>query len=217
MGSCSSARASQPGRDRRHRLRRRQRVDATDIGADLKEVLIPAERLQTRVAELAAQIDADYAGRELLLVGVLKGAVMVMADLARAIRLPVQMDWMAISSYGSGTKSSGVVRILKDLDTDICGRHVLVVEDIIDSGLTLSWLMGNLRSREPASLAVCVLLRKPGADQMGIEVAYTGFDIGNEFVIGYGLDYAERYRNLPFIGTLAPHVYGGEPAAHPGG
>jgi hypoxanthine phosphoribosyltransferase len=145
-------------------------------------------------------------------VGVLKGAVMVMADLARALRLPVQMDWMAISSYGSGTKSSGVVRILKDLDTDICGRHVLVVEDIIDSGLTLSWLMGNLRSREPASLQVCVLLRKPGADQMGVEVAYTGFDIGDEFVIGYGLDYAEKYRNLPFIGTLAPHVYGGEPA-----
>jgi hypoxanthine phosphoribosyltransferase len=109
------------------------------------------------------------------------------------------------------------VRILKDLDTDICGRHVLVVEDIIDSGLTLSWLMGNLRSREPASLAVCVLLRKPGADQMGVEVAYTGFDIGNEFVIGYGLDYAERYRNLPFVGTLAPHVYGGEPADHPEG
>ena len=192
-------------------------MDATDVGADLKEVLIPAARVKERIVELAAQIDADYAGRELLLVGVLKGAVMVMADLARSIRLPVQMDWMAISSYGSGTKSSGVVRILKDLDTDICGRHVLVVEDIIDSGLTLSWLMGNLRSREPASLAVCVLLRKPGADQMGVEVAYTGFDIGNEFVIGYGLDYAERYRNLPFIGTLAPHVYGGEPAGHPEG
>ena len=137
-------------------------MDATDVGSDLKQVLIPAERVRQRVIELAAQIDADYAGRELLLVGVLKGAVMVMADLARAIRLPVQMDWMAISSYGSGTKSSGVVRILKDLDTDICGRHVLVVEDIIDSGLTLSWLMGNLRSREPASLQVCVLLRKPG-------------------------------------------------------
>ena len=186
-------------------------MDATDVGADLKQVLIPADRVRQRVTELAAQIDADYAGRELLLVGVLKGAVMVMADLARALRLPVQMDWMAISSYGSGTKSSGVVRILKDLDTDICGRHVLVVEDIIDSGLTLSWLMGNLRSREPASLQVCVLLRKPGADQMGVEAAYTGFDIGDEFVVGYGLDYDEKYRNLPFIGTLAPHVYGGEP------
>jgi hypoxanthine phosphoribosyltransferase len=186
-------------------------LDATDVGADLKQVLIPAERVRQRVAELAAQIDADYAGRELLLVGVLKGAVMVMADLARAIRLPVEMDWMAISSYGSGTKSSGVVRILKDLDTDISGRHVLVVEDIIDSGLTLSWLMGNLRSREPASLQVCVLLRKPGAGQMGVEAAYTGFDIGDEFVVGYGLDYDEKYRNLPFIGTLAPRVYGGEP------
>jgi len=138
---------------------------------------------------------------------------MVMADLARAMRLPVQMDWMAISSYGSGTRSSGVVRILKDLDTDICGRHVLVVEDIVDSGLTLSWLMGNLRSREPASLKVCALLRKPGALRMDVEVAYTGFDIGNEFVIGYGLDYAEQYRNLTFIGTLAPHVYGGDAAA----
>jgi hypoxanthine phosphoribosyltransferase len=162
------------------------------------------------VAELAAQIDGDYAGRELLLVGVLKGAVMIMADLARAMRLPVEMDWMAVSSYGSGTRSSGVVRILKDLDTDISGRHVLVVEDIVDSGLTLSWLLGNLRSREPASLRVCVLLRKPRAARMDVDVTYTGFDIGNEFVIGYGLDYAERYRNLPFIGTLAPHVYGGE-------
>lgn len=192
-------------------------MDASDVGADLKEVLIPADRVLARVTELAAQIDADYAGRELLLVGVLKGAVMVMADLARAMRLPVQMDWMAISSYGSGTRSSGVVRILKDLDTDICGRHVLVVEDIVDSGLTLSWLMGNLRSREPASLAVCVLLRKPGAVQMDVEVAYTGFDIADEFVIGYGLDYAERFRNLPFIGTLAPHVYGGGPAGEEGG
>jgi hypoxanthine phosphoribosyltransferase len=182
------------------------------MGAQLKEVLIPAGRVRERITELAAEIDADYAGRELLLVGVLKGAVMVMADLARAMRLPVQMDWMAISSYGSGTRSSGVVRILKDLDTDICGRHVLVVEDIVDSGLTLSWLMGNLRSREPASLKVCALLRKPGALRMDVEVAYTGFDIGNEFVIGYGLDYAERYRNLPFIGTLAPHVYGGDAA-----
>jgi hypoxanthine phosphoribosyltransferase len=192
-------------------------LDASDIGAQLKEVLIPADRVRERITELAAQIDADYAGRELLLVGVLKGAVMVMADLARAMRLPVQMDWMAISSYGSGTRSSGVVRILKDLDTDICGRHVLVVEDIVDSGLTLSWLMGNLRSREPASLKVCALLRKPGALRMDVEVAYTGFDIGNEFVIGYGLDYAERYRNLTFIGTLAPHVYGGDRAGTGGG
>jgi hypoxanthine phosphoribosyltransferase len=183
-------------------------VDAIDVGTDLKDVLIPADRLQARVAELAAQIDADYAGRELLLVGVLKGAVMVMADLARAMRLPVEMDWMAVSSYGSGTRSSGVVRILKDLDADISGKHVLVVEDIVDSGLTLSWLVGNLRSRGPASVQICVMLRKPAAARMDVEVAYTGFDIADEFVVGYGLDYAERYRNLPFIGTLAPHVYG---------
>ena len=184
-------------------------MDAGDMGPALREVLITSEQLSKRTAELAAQIDADYAGRELLLVGVLKGAVMVMADLARAMHLPVEMDWMAVSSYGSGTKSSGVVRILKDLDTDISGRHVLIVEDIIDSGLTLSWLVGNLRSRDPASVAVCAMLRKPSAAQMDVEVAYTGFDIGNEFVVGYGLDYAERYRNLPFIGTLAPAVYGG--------
>ena len=183
-------------------------MDAIDVGTDLKDVLIPADRLQARVAELAAQIDADYAGRELLLVGVLKGAVMVMADLARAMRLPVEMDWMAVSSYGSGTRSSGVVRILKDLDADISGKHVLVVEDIVDSGLTLSWLVGNLRSRGPASVQICVMLRKPAAARMDVEVAYTGFDIADEFVVGYGLDYAERYRNLPFIGTLAPHVYG---------
>jgi hypoxanthine phosphoribosyltransferase len=182
-------------------------VDASDMGVDLKEVLITSEQLAERIAELAVQIDADYAERELLLVGVLKGAVMVMADLARAMHQPVQMDWMAISSYGSGTKSSGVVRILKDLDTDISGRHVLVVEDIVDSGLTLSWLLGNLRSRGPASVQVCVLLRKPTSARMQVEVAYTGFDIEDAFVVGYGLDYAERYRNLPFIGTLAEHVY----------
>jgi hypoxanthine phosphoribosyltransferase len=179
------------------------------MGPDLKEILISPEQLQARVAELAARIDADYAGRELLLVGVLKGAIMVMADLARVMHSQVQMDWMAVSSYGSGTKSSGVVRILKDLDTDITDRHVLVVEDIIDSGLTLSWLVGNLRSRGPASVEVCVMLRKPAAAQMDVNVRYIGFDIADEFVIGYGLDYDERFRNLPFIGTLAPHVYGG--------
>ena len=182
-------------------------MDATDMGADLEDVLITPERLQYRIAELAAEIDADYADRELLLVGVLKGAVMVMADLARAMRLPVEMDWMAVSSYGSGTKSSGVVRILKDLDCDITDRHVLVVEDIIDSGLTLSWLVRNLQSRGPATLRVCALLRKPAAARTDVDVAYVGFDIADAFVIGYGLDYAERYRNLPFIGTLAPHVY----------
>jgi hypoxanthine phosphoribosyltransferase len=184
-------------------------MDAADMGTDLKQVLITAEQLSARTAELAAQIDADYAGRELLLVGVLKGAVMVMADLARAMHLPVQMDWMAVSSYGSGTKSSGVVRILKDLDADISGRHVLIVEDIIDSGLTLSWLVGNLKSRNPASVRIAAMLRKPSSAQMDVEVAYTGFEVPDEFVVGYGLDYAEKYRNLPFIGTLAPHVYGG--------
>jgi hypoxanthine phosphoribosyltransferase len=185
------------------------------MGADLADVLITPEQLQHRIAQLAAQIDGDYADRELLLVGVLKGAVMVMADLARALRLPVEMDWMAVSSYGSGTKSSGVVRILKDLDCDITGRHVLVVEDIVDSGLTLSWLVRNLQSRGPASLRVCALLRKPSAARTDVDVAYVGFDIADAFVIGYGLDYAERYRNLPFIGTLAPHVYaaGGGAAA----
>jgi hypoxanthine phosphoribosyltransferase len=186
------------------------------MGADLEDVLITPERLQHRIGELAVQIDADYADRELLLVGVLKGAVMVMADLARAIRLPVEMDWMAVSSYGSGTKSSGVVRILKDLDCDITGRHVLVVEDIIDSGLTLSWLVRNLESRGPASLRVCALLRKPTAARTDVDVTYVGFDIADAFVIGYGLDYAERYRNLPFIGTLAPHVYTAGGAAEGG-
>jgi hypoxanthine phosphoribosyltransferase len=182
-------------------------VNQHDMGSDLDSILITEEQLQQRIVELAAQIDADYADRELLLVGVLKGAVMVMADLARAMHLPVQMDWMAVSSYGSGTKSSGVVRILKDLDADISGKHVLVVEDIVDSGLTLSWLIGNLESRGPASVKVCVLLRKPMAAKMDVPVAYTGFEIDDAFVIGYGLDYAERYRNLPFVGTLAPHVY----------
>jgi hypoxanthine phosphoribosyltransferase len=180
------------------------------MGQDLSSVLIPEEDLQTKIKELAGKIDADYAGKDLLIVGVLKGAVMVMADLARALHVPVHMDWMAVSSYGAGTKSSGVVRVLKDLDTDIAGRHVLVVEDIIDSGLTLSWLMNNLKSRNPASVEICTLLRKPDAVKVPIDVRYVGFDIPNEFVIGFGLDYDERYRNLPFIGTLAPHVYGGE-------
>ena len=184
-------------------------MDERDMGPALKEVLITREQLAEKTAELAARIDADYAGRRLLLVGVLKGAVMVMADLARAMHLSAEMDWMAVSSYGSGTKSSGGVRILKDLDTDITGRDVLIVEDIIDSGLTLSWLVGNLKSRNPASVAVCTMLRKPGAARLNIEVAYTGFEVPDEFMVGYGLDYAEKYRNLPFIGTLAPEVAGG--------
>jgi hypoxanthine phosphoribosyltransferase len=182
-------------------------VRETDLGTDLQSVLITKEEIDAKLAELAAKIDAAYAGKDLLLVGVLKGAVMVMADLARALSSPLTMDWMAVSSYGAGTQSSGVVRILKDLDTDIQGRDVLIVEDIIDSGLTLSWLLSNLGSRGPASLKVCALLRKPDAVEVDIDVEWVGFDIPNEFVVGYGLDYAERYRNLPFVGTLSPHVY----------
>jgi len=182
-------------------------VNVDDMGADLERVLLTEEQLGQRLDAIAAEIDRDYAGREILLVGVLKGAVMVMADLARRISTPLAMDWMAVSSYGSGTKSSGVVRILKDLDADLTGRHVLVVEDIIDSGLTLSWLLANLRSRGPASVEIATMLRKPEAAKVDVDVRYVGFDIPNEFVVGYGLDYAEKYRNLPFVGTLAPHVY----------
>jgi hypoxanthine phosphoribosyltransferase len=181
---------------------------------DIASTLVTEQAIRGKTAELAEQIGADYAadcgdsgGSDLLLVGVLKGAVMFMTDLARALPLPVQLEFMAVSSYGSGTSSSGVVRILKDLDRDIAGRHVLIVEDIIDSGLTLSWLLKNLESRQPASLQVCTLLRKPDAVKVDVPVKYVGFDIPNEFVVGYGLDYAERYRDLPFIGTLAPSVY----------
>ena len=182
-------------------------MDEKHVEGDLVNVLYTEEQIQERLAELAAEIEVDYEGKEILLVGVLKGAVMVMADLARHFSRHVEMDWMAISSYGSGTKSSGVVRILKDLDTDINGRHVVVVEDIIDTGLTLSWLVSNLASRGPASVEICTLLRKPEAQRMSVDVKYVGFDIPNEFVIGYGLDYNEKYRNLRCIGTLAPHVY----------
>ena len=182
-------------------------MDESHIEGDLVSVLFTEKQIQDRLAELAAQIEKDYEGKDILLVGVLKGAVMVMADLARHFGRHVEMDWMAVSSYGSGTKSSGVVRILKDLDTDISGRHVLVVEDIIDTGLTLSWLISNLASRGPASVEICTLLRKPEAQRMSVDVKYVGYDIPNEFVVGYGLDYAEKYRNLRSIGTLAPHVY----------
>ncbi|WP_022873367.1 hypoxanthine phosphoribosyltransferase [Nesterenkonia alba] len=182
-------------------------MDAHDVADDLAEVLYTKEEIDQRISELAAAIDRDYAGRDLLLVGVLKGAVMVMADLARALSSHVTMDWMAVSSYGSGTKSSGVVRILKDLDADLTGRHVLIVEDIIDSGLTLSWLKANLESRGPASVEICTLLRKPDAVKVDIDVKYVGMDIPNKFVVGYGLDFAEHYRNLDVIGILAPHVY----------
>ncbi|MCU0283054.1 MAG: hypoxanthine phosphoribosyltransferase [Candidatus Nanopelagicales bacterium] len=182
-------------------------MDAQDIAGDLEKVLIDEQTLQAKLRELAAEVDRDYADKDVLLVGVLKGAVMVMADLARAMSIHLQMDWMAVSSYGTSTKSSGVVRILKDLDTDIAGRHVLIVEDIIDSGLTLSWLMRNLGARGAASVEVLTLLRKPEAVKVDLVPKYLGFDIPNEFVVGYGLDYAERYRNLREIGTLAPHVY----------
>nr|WP_306270397.1 hypoxanthine phosphoribosyltransferase [Ornithinimicrobium sp. HY1793] len=177
------------------------------MGADLEQVMFTEEQIQARLAELAADIWADYEDKDVLLVGVLKGAVVVMSDLMRALPGTAEMDWMAVSSYGSGTKSSGVVRILKDLDTDITNRHVLIVEDIIDSGLTLSWIRSNLDSRSPASVEICTLLRKPDAAKVEIDVRYVGFDIPNAFVVGYGLDYAEKYRNLRVVGTLAPHVY----------
>lgn len=182
-------------------------MDLKDIEHDLAGVLHTEDELHARLEELAREIERDYAGRSILLVGVLRGAVMVMADLSRALRRDVEMDWMAVSSYGSGTTSSGVVRILKDLDTDITGRDVLIVEDIIDSGLTLSWLQGNLRSRGAASVEICTMLRKPDALKVEVDVRYCGFDIPNDFVIGYGLDYAERYRNLRGVAVLAPHVY----------
>ena len=182
-------------------------MDAADVDADLVNILFTEEQILGRLRELAQQIEKDYDGTDLLIVGVLRGAVMVMADLGRAFNRHVEMDWMAVSSYGSGTKSSGVVRILKDLDTDISGRHVLIVDEIIDTGLTLSWLTANLASRNAASVQICTLLRKPEALQMQVDVKYIGWDIPNEFVVGYGLDYNEQYRNLRDIGTLAPHVY----------
>jgi hypoxanthine phosphoribosyltransferase len=166
------------------------------------EVLIDEETLQSRIRELGAEVSADYAGKELLLVGVLKGAVFFMADLMRSITVPCEIDFMAISSYGASTDSSGVVRILKDLDINIEDRHVLVVEDIIDSGLTLSYLVRNLESREPSSLEVCALMTKPERREIDVDVRYVGFEIPNRFVIGYGLDFAERYRNLPYVGVL---------------
>lgn len=181
---------------------------------DIKSVLLTEQQIRTRTVELGAQIAADYRDSreptetgDLLLITVLKGAVLFVTDLARAIPLPTQFEFMAVSSYGSSTSSSGVVRILKDLDRDISGRDVLIVEDVVDSGLTLSWLLRNLATRRPRSLRVCTLLRKPDAVGAGVDIAYVGFDIPNEFVVGYGLDYLERYRDLPYIGTLDPHVY----------
>jgi hypoxanthine phosphoribosyltransferase len=176
---------------------------------DIEKVLISEEEIQAKLVAMGAEITADYADRSLLLVGVLKGAFVVMADLARHIQLPLQFDFMAVSSYGAATKTSGVVRILKDLDHDLKDRDVLVVEDIVDSGLTLKYLLKNLAGRKPASLEVAALLRKEGIQQVELDVRYIGFDIPNEFVVGYGLDFAEKYRNLPYIGTLKPAAYGG--------
>ncbi|TGB41487.1 hypoxanthine phosphoribosyltransferase [Mycolicibacterium peregrinum] len=187
-------------------------VDSAELYAgDIKSVLLSEEQIRTRTVELAEMIAEQYRDNlgndDLLLVTVLKGAVMFVTDLARTIPLPTQLEFMAVSSYGSSTSSSGVVRILKDLDRDINDRDVLIVEDIIDSGLTLSWLLRNLATRHPRSLRVCTLLRKPEAVKTELDVAYVGFDIPNEFVVGYGLDFAERYRDLPYIGTLEPKVY----------
>jgi hypoxanthine phosphoribosyltransferase len=174
----------------------------TELEAAVGEVLIDQDALAGKITELAEEISSDYAERDLLLIGVLKGAVFFMADLMRQITVPCEVDFMAISSYGGSTDSSGVVRILKDLDINIRDRDVLVVEDIIDSGLTLQYLMRNLSSREPASLEVCALLTKPGRREIEVPVRYVGFEIPNRFVIGYGLDFAERYRNLPYVGVL---------------
>jgi hypoxanthine phosphoribosyltransferase len=182
------------------------RVAQAELEQGVGEVLIEQVTLQGRIAELGVEISADYEGRDLLLVGVLKGAVFFMADLMRELTVPCEIDFMAISSYGAATDSSGVVRILKDLDINVAGRDVLVVEDIIDSGLTLSYLMRNLRSRKPASLEVVTLLTKPERREIDVPVRYVGFEIPNRFVIGYGLDFAERYRNLPYVAVLHPDL-----------
>jgi len=174
---------------------------------DIESVVISEEQIDERVREMGAQISRDYAGETVLLVAVLRGAALFLADLSRAIEVPVELDFMAVSSYGSSTKSSGVVRILKDLDEQIEGRHVLVVEDIIDTGLTLKYLLKNLASRRPASLEVVTLLSKEGKQRVPISCKYTGFSVPDEFVVGYGLDFAERYRNLPYIGVLKPSAY----------
>lgn len=182
-------------------------MELADVADDLTEVLLTETQIHDKIAELARRVEQDYAGERPLLVGVLKGAVMVMADVARELKMHVDMDFMAVSSYGASTESSGVVRILKDLDADLEGRHVIIVEDIIDSGLTLSWLMRNLRTRNPRSLEIVTLLRKPDAVKADLDILEIGFDIPNEFVVGYGLDYAERYRDLPYIGRLHPRMY----------
>ncbi len=182
-------------------------MDLEAVKGDIERVIVTEEQLQARLKELAAQVEKDYDGKDLLLVGVLKGAVMAVADFSRALQRHIDMDWMAVSSYGSGTKSSGVVRILKDLDRDITGRNVLIIEDIVDSGLTLSWLKANLESRGVGSVEILSILRKPEAAKVEVDVKYVGFDIPKDFVIGYGLDFDEKYRNLPFIAVLAKHMY----------
>lgn len=182
-------------------------MDIDDVAGDLTTVLLTEQQVRDKIAELCRRIEQDYTGETPMLVAVLKGAVMVVADVARELRMPVELDFMAVSSYGSSTESSGVVRIIKDLDADLAGRHVIIIEDIIDSGLTLAWLKANLETRSPASLEILALLRKPDAAKVDVDVKYFGFDIPNEFVVGYGLDYAERYRNLRGVGVLAPHVY----------
>lgn len=174
---------------------------------DIEQVLITTEEIQTKIGILGEEITSDYRGEDLLLIGVLKGAFVVMADLSRHIRLPLQFDFMAVSSYGASTKTSGVVRILKDLDLEIEGRNVLLVEDIIDSGLTLAYLLKNLRTRRPASLEVCALFRKTEVQQVAVDIRYQGFELPPVFVVGYGLDFNERYRNLPYLATLKPEVY----------
>lgn len=182
-------------------------MELTVVNSDIEKVIVTEDELSARIGELARKVESDYAGRDLLLVGVLNGAIMAMADLSRALQRHVEMEWMAVSSYGSGTTSSGVVRILKDLDRDITGREVLIVEDIIDSGLTLSWLKSNLEARGAKSVEILTILRKPEAAKVDVKVKYVGFDIPTDFVVGYGLDFDEKYRNLPFIGVLAKHMY----------
>jgi hypoxanthine phosphoribosyltransferase len=182
-------------------------MDAANISSDLTKVLFTEAEILERVRELAVEVEKDYEGQDLLLVGVLKGAIILMSDFSRAMDRQVEIEWMAVSSYGSGTKSSGVVRILKDLDADVTGRNILVIEDILDSGLTLSWLRSNLESRGAKSVEILTLLRKPEAVKVDITPKYVGFDIPTEFVVGYGLDYAEKYRNLREIGVLSPHIY----------
>jgi hypoxanthine phosphoribosyltransferase len=188
----------------------------SEIHPDIAEIVLTEDDIQTKVAEMGKRISDDYRDDDLLLVGVLKGAFVMMADLARALSVAAEFDFMAVSSYGSSTKTSGIVRILKDLDLDIHGRNVLIVEDIVDSGLTLSYLLRNLSGRQPRTLEVCALMTKPEVQKVDLDIRYHGFAIAPEFVVGYGLDYGQRYRNLPFVGTLRPHITAGEEGAWPG-